>query len=261
MNIMKEFRPAFVLFFCVTGIGGRQALRMTEDTPYDLILMDQRMPEMGGTETLQNIRAQEGGKNTATSVICLTADAVQGARERYLAEGFTDYLTKPVEILSLEAALMKYLPQEKVERLKKAGTEIDRDMQARSAADRDMPASGDRGQTMSREEALRFIREETPKLLSSLQSLVADLNPYFKTEEKPDADAPEISGEELEEFYEAIPEFVAVYDQDGILRLLRQLEGYRLPETEQERIMLIRKYANTSDWNGLRDVMNRREQA
>ena len=50
-------------------------------------------------------------------MICLTADAVIGARERYLAQGFTDYITKPIDSEALEKILIKYLPSEKVVRL------------------------------------------------------------------------------------------------------------------------------------------------
>ncbi|MBR0092141.1 MAG: response regulator [Lachnospiraceae bacterium] len=234
-----------------TATGGRQALHLTEDTPYDLILMDQRMPEMDGIQTLQGIRAQEGGSNQNTPVICLTADAVQGARGRYLAEGFTDYLTKPVEILSLEAALMKYLPQEKVERIKKNSAEINQGPQAQPVANSKTPASADSGKEMSREEALHFMREETPKLLASLETLLGDLNPYFQKEEKADADAPEISREELDELYEAITEFAAVYDQESILGLLRQTDAYRIPDADRKKLEQIRKYVSNSDWNGL----------
>ena len=99
-----------------TAASGAAALALTKDNPYDLILMDQRMPEMDGTEALRRIREQEDGRNRQTPVICLTADAVQGARERYLAEGFTDYLSKPIEAAALEAALLKYLPAEKAVR-------------------------------------------------------------------------------------------------------------------------------------------------
>ena len=103
-----------------TASSGADALALTKDTPYDLIFMDQRMPWMDGTEALRRIRGQEGGRNNGTPVICLTADAVQGAKERYLAEGFTDYLSKPVEAPAIEAALMKYLPPEKVEKIERA---------------------------------------------------------------------------------------------------------------------------------------------
>ena len=97
-----------------TASSGAEALNLTKDNQYDLILMDQRMPQMDGTQTLNHIRSQEDGKNIDTPVICLTADAVSGARNKYLEEGFTDYLSKPVESATLEAALIKYLPSEKI---------------------------------------------------------------------------------------------------------------------------------------------------
>ncbi len=93
---------------------GEQALALAREKRYDLILMDQRMPKMNGTEAMQRIRAQEDGANRETPVICLTADAVIGARERYVSEGFTDYLTKPIDTRALEELLMKYLPADKV---------------------------------------------------------------------------------------------------------------------------------------------------
>ena len=97
-----------------TASGGREALALTREKVYDLILMDQRMPIMDGTQTMKAIRDQPEGMNRQTPIICLTADAVSGARNKYLAEGFTDYLSKPVEGPSLEAALIKYLPSEKI---------------------------------------------------------------------------------------------------------------------------------------------------
>lgn len=72
------------------------------------------MPEIDGTETMHRIKAQPDGVNNNTPVICLTADAVSGAREEYLKQGFTDYLSKPVEGADLEASLIKYLPAEKI---------------------------------------------------------------------------------------------------------------------------------------------------
>ena len=97
-----------------TATGGEEALLLAQSNAYDLILMDQRMPGMDGTEALHRIRAQSGGANRETPVICLTADAVIGARERYMAEGFTDYLTKPIDGMALEDMIMRYLPGEKV---------------------------------------------------------------------------------------------------------------------------------------------------
>ena len=74
------------------------------------------MPNMDGTEALGHIRSQEGGANRDTPVICMSADAIIGARERYIAEGFDDYLSKPINSHELEQALMKHLPQSKIRR-------------------------------------------------------------------------------------------------------------------------------------------------
>lgn len=97
-----------------TASSGLEALKLTKTQKYDLIFMDQRMPQLEGTEAMHRIKSQENGLNHDTPVICLTADAVTGARSKYLDEGFTDYLSKPVEGSAIEAALIKYLPTEKV---------------------------------------------------------------------------------------------------------------------------------------------------
>ncbi len=97
-----------------TANSGAEAIHAAENTAYDIILMDQRMPGMDGTEALRRIRSNLSGPNLATPVICLTADAVTGARERYLAKGFSDYITKPIDSVALENMLMRYLPPDKI---------------------------------------------------------------------------------------------------------------------------------------------------
>ena len=98
-----------------TATSGKEAVQLALQNAYDVILMDQRMPEMDGEETFREIRRHTEGSNLSTPVICLTADAVVGARERYLSKGFTDYLTKPIDSTYLEMMLKKYIPQEKIE--------------------------------------------------------------------------------------------------------------------------------------------------
>ena len=102
-----------------TAEGGKEAVALALQNKYDVILMDQRMPEMDGEETLKVIKSHEEGPNIGTPVICLTADAVVGARERYLSKGFDDYLTKPIDSTSLEKMLKKYIPSEKIELVSK----------------------------------------------------------------------------------------------------------------------------------------------
>ena len=95
-----------------TAQSGAQALELAAANDYDIILLDQRMPGMDGTATLHRLRGME--KYSRTPVICLTADAISGARERYVAEGFSDYLSKPIDSCELKKMLIKYLPPEKV---------------------------------------------------------------------------------------------------------------------------------------------------
>ena len=97
-----------------TAFSGQEAISLCEENAYDLILMDQRMPGMDGTEAMKKIRELENGKNAKTPCICLTADVIRGARERYMAEGFDDYLTKPIDGRALERMLLDYLPKEKI---------------------------------------------------------------------------------------------------------------------------------------------------
>jgi CheY-like chemotaxis protein/HPt (histidine-containing phosphotransfer) domain-containing protein/anti-sigma regulatory factor (Ser/Thr protein kinase) len=97
-----------------TSISGTGALALCQKVKYDIILMDQRMPGLDGTQTLLKLREDTTGLNTGTPVICLTADAISGARDTYVSQGFTDYLSKPINSRQLEKMLTKYLPADKV---------------------------------------------------------------------------------------------------------------------------------------------------
>ena len=70
------------------------------------------MPEMDGIETLHIMKEKKLYENTP--VIMLTANAIVGDRERYLAEGFDDFVSKPVIPQALNEVLLKYLPEEKI---------------------------------------------------------------------------------------------------------------------------------------------------
>ena len=72
------------------------------------------MPDMDGKQLLQKIRENEKGSNIAKPAMVITANAVEGAREEYLAAGFDGYLSKPIDSRLLEQRLMKYLPENKV---------------------------------------------------------------------------------------------------------------------------------------------------
>ena len=89
---------------------GEECMELIKRKTYHLICMDHMMPVMDGVETLHAIRAQAGNPSADIPVIALTANAVAGAKEFYLNEGFQDYLTKPIDADKFENMLIEYLP-------------------------------------------------------------------------------------------------------------------------------------------------------
>ncbi len=101
---------------------GQEALSKIETMDYDFVFMDHMMPEMDGIETLHNIRRKMGTYYSKVPVIALTANAVAGTREMFLAEGFADFVEKPVEISVLERVLKRNLPEDKLIPLREEDT-------------------------------------------------------------------------------------------------------------------------------------------
>lgn len=66
---------------------------------------------------IEKMWAHSEYKNAGVPVIMLTANAVAGAREQFLEEGFTDYLSKPFSLSGIQGILMKYIPKEKIKTL------------------------------------------------------------------------------------------------------------------------------------------------
>ena len=97
-----------------TAESGEKCLEDVKKKKYDVIFLDHRMPGMDGIETLQAMKAMTENINQDTPIISLTANAISGAREQYIAVGFQDYLTKPINSVQLENMLIKYLPPSKV---------------------------------------------------------------------------------------------------------------------------------------------------
>ena len=89
---------------------GMDAIKRVEmGVPYNLILMDDMMPEMSGSETLLKLKEKEDFK---IKTVALTANAIAGMKEKYLSIGFDDYLSKPIQRNELERVLDKYLREE-----------------------------------------------------------------------------------------------------------------------------------------------------
>ena len=87
-------------------MSGQECLNKVNEGKYDLILLDDMMPKMTGGETFIKLKEIEGFN---TPVVILTANAITGMREKYLSDGFDDYLAKPIEQLELNRVIKKYL--------------------------------------------------------------------------------------------------------------------------------------------------------
>ena len=94
---------------------GIECLEMLNRGNYDIVLMDCQMPEMDGYEATQRVRAGDGGeRHRAVRIIALTAHAMAGDRDKCLAAGMDDYLTKPIQPAKLVAAFEQVKPAARV---------------------------------------------------------------------------------------------------------------------------------------------------
>jgi len=98
-----------------TCLSGLEAIEAVKKNKYDIIFMDHMMPEMDGIETTAVIRNWEKEQNEAykkVPIIALTANAVVGMKEMFLEKGFSDFLSKPIDISELDGILNAWLPEE-----------------------------------------------------------------------------------------------------------------------------------------------------
>lgn len=96
--------------------GGWAALRKINANKYDIIFLDHMMPDMNGIEVVKDVKGRNNHPNTETPMIALTANAISGAKEEYMAAGFNDYLSKPIIPERLDKMIELYLPEEKKQR-------------------------------------------------------------------------------------------------------------------------------------------------
>jgi CheY-like chemotaxis protein len=90
------------------AMNGVEAVAKWGEGNFDLIFMDMQMPEMDGLEATRQIRSQEDAKGRHIAIIAMTANAMSGDRERCVASGMDDYVSKPISRRSLEEAIERF---------------------------------------------------------------------------------------------------------------------------------------------------------
>lgn len=109
-NLLKQFK-----INVEQAQSGKECISFVEKNKYDIVFLDYMMPEMDGLETLQQIRLLDGAGPEELPVVVLTANAISGVKEQLLSEGFSDYLSKPINLHDLGSMLKKWLPSDKLQ--------------------------------------------------------------------------------------------------------------------------------------------------
>ncbi len=185
---------------------GREALKAVRAGAFDVVLMDVQMPEMGGFEATAAIRALEaGGQIAHVPIVAMTAHAMKGDRERCLAAGMDDYLTKPLDPRHL-CALVEQM----------AGAQA----LAETPAAEKRAASADEGATLSAEVLARVGGDR--ELLAEISRLFVDDAPRHLEHIRHALDARD--GEALRRAAHGLKGAAANFDAEGVVGAARALE-------------------------------------
>ena len=176
---------------------GAEAVRQFQLASYDLIFMDCHMPVMDGFEAVAKIRGiessreNENGANVQTPIVALTANALKGDRDKCLAAGMNDYVSKPFSLADLQGALERQLCEAKTTQIRKLATEY---LERQGASSRDLkedpPADApsaidtvvlDSIKRLTRTDGeqllykvVQIFLETSPRLFEQLESALAD---------------------------------------------------------------------------------------
>lgn len=97
-----------------TAASGDECIELACTNRYDIIFLDHMMPEKDGIQTLHEMRAMDEYMNEGTPVIMITANAIMGAREQFLQEGFDAFISKPFSFEEIQRVIVNFLPESKI---------------------------------------------------------------------------------------------------------------------------------------------------
>ena len=105
-GIFKEYK-----MFIDTAASGKEAIEKYAKNEYDIVFMDHMMPEMDGVEAMKHLKEVAADQGRVLKIIALTANAISGAREMFLREGFDEFISKPIHINEFERTVSKVIPR------------------------------------------------------------------------------------------------------------------------------------------------------
>ena len=111
-KVAKGFLKSYCFDLSEAG-SGPEAIDLVRKNRYDIIFMDHMMPMMDGIEAAEIIRRDCGENGAAPAIIALTANAMEGMRERFLDKGFQDFIAKPLDRRELGRLLTRWVPEER----------------------------------------------------------------------------------------------------------------------------------------------------
>lgn len=185
-----------------TADSGRRAIELCKEEEFDLIFLDHMMPEMDGVETLKLLRKVQSDQNKVFTIIAFTANAVSGAREMFLKEGFDEFVSKPIETLEMERILRKMLPKSSIlfvdEKDKKNLKTVDKEKQSVS---KDGVTDGKGTESSSEENEIERLESAGIHTRSGMQYCRGDREFYVELVTKFAKDA-ERKAAEIDDFFQ-----------------------------------------------------------
>jgi signal transduction histidine kinase/CheY-like chemotaxis protein len=159
-----------------TASNGREAVEKVREKNYDLVFMDHMMPEMDGVEASRIIRSFQEPRFKTMPIIALSANAVSGARETFIAGGINDFLPKPIEADQLNLILTRWLPSEKIAEITRPGKNRSAPIQAADEYDSLLKELGEIG--LNTTAGLSHIANNKPGYIKILRQFCAESDAY-----------------------------------------------------------------------------------
>jgi PAS domain S-box-containing protein len=215
-----------------TASNGVEALKLlqssSQDKPFQLIFMDCQMPEMDGFEATKRIRAGEGGEcYRHAPIIAMTANAIKGDKERCLAEGMDDYISKPIDAVVLENRINYWLQKIAPERSDTVKTPVSEVVGEPSNLVWNIQQLSKRlnGKTELIQLVIKAFTEDTPKQVDQLQLMIKDqqLEQVRAISHSIKGAASNIDAEQLAEIAKSIETAAIEQDINLIISLSAQL--------------------------------------